>query len=208
MRALWILLAATLITSGCELTEECDPNTDPDCTTASPNPSESGTPTPTPTLPYLYVWVEDAGLDPSEAVMTGGVDIEGVSVTPQGGSETFADQIHECVFGPDDNSDATNCAQALGDPGAACDMETPDFVSLGGAGGYLIVSFTGIEIQAGDTITVTECGAARNAIGVDERYDVLVSTDSSISGSAVECVAGGAGVTSCTVPTLPDVPAS
>ncbi len=158
--------------------------------------------------PYRYVMIvdqEDPGT--SSASSTAGADIDAVELV-SGGSVSDATQIENCWFGDGDNSAATNCSDALGAPDNGCSPDAPDFVSLGGSGGILVVSFgPDTEIFAGDVIIIYECGRDQNPGATDEHYDVWVGVSSGLDEpDYVQCMADGTGIAQCTVPTLPQVP--
>ena len=153
--------------------------------------------------PYFYVLVEDQSTDPTGP--TAGADIFGLSLV-RGAAETFVTQVHEVEFGLGDTSAAMDVNVALGvpgDPSTACDPAAPGFVSLGGEGGALVVSFGTLEeVRSGDVIRVYACDRA-----VAEPYDVLVGTSTTVSSPEwFVCGTGLTGRADCTVPVLPVLP--
>lgn len=205
-----VLLAIALLSSGCELNETCDPNTDPGC---KPPVGDGGTDTDAKaikSLPYTFVYVADLTSDGRNGV--GGADIIGIELI-QGGSSFYASQVHSCEFGALDNSLAKNCNVAQGVPTQdpqSC--PTPpvagqaDFVSLGGTGGSLIVSFGLLKpIFTGDQIIVHAC----KRLTGDELYNVYVGPSAQPSDPQwVSVIASGEGTQQGVVPTLPAVPSN
>ena len=211
-----ILAAAALIlgmaVTGCEMTETCDPNTDPDCVVEDAGNTTTDTGTQVDQgqqgQSYHYVLIEDRTTD-ERPDQTGGADIAGVELV-KSGSSFFASQVHWCEFGNFDNSDAEDCNQALGAPASGqgeCNpsASVPDFVSLGGVGGQLIVSFGNLEeIVEGARIFVYECGRQQNPSAVDEPFDMRVGVATQPSDpNWLPCISNGTGIVDCTVPALP-----
>jgi hypothetical protein len=148
--------------AACEMTDSCDPATDPNCV-----PNETGTDAggdtaaDTPQFQtYHYILIED--LDNEASGPRPGADIDGVELL-HGGTRSYLAEIEESRNGgevaPGANADFNN---AIGQPEGQCvgrddsewDLET--FVSLGGEGGYLLAYFDDLApIENGDTITVT-----------------------------------------------------
>ncbi|MEO1272910.1 MAG: hypothetical protein AAFX99_32885 [Myxococcota bacterium] len=141
---------------------------------------------------YGFVLIEDLGpSDPGGDAP--GADIDAVSVTVDG-FESFANSIEDFSLGRT-NFDFT---QALGAPDSGCAAD--NFVSLGGQGGYLIVSF-GAVFGAGERITVYELGPTMcpNQPGwVDDAYAVSISA--SFGPEFVEIGTGGPGINTFRVP--------
>ena len=188
-----------------------DPVGDADATDDDADTTDAATDADGSTTPYRYIMVVDRETEPG-AGMTGGVDIVAVELIA-GGTSYFADQLHDCRFGDMDNSGANDCNNALGAPAGGigecqgAGPEDADYVSLGGQPGSLVVSVDGERtLQTGDEIQVYECGREQNPGALDENYDVLigVSTDPD-DPDWIQCIAAGTGITSCVVPTLPDL---
>ncbi|MBN1946549.1 MAG: hypothetical protein JW797_12820 [Bradymonadales bacterium] len=205
-KTIWLLTAALAITlySACELSE-----IDGAGDTGTDYSSDMGL-DQSQYQTYHYVLIQDME-DPevSEDTRTAGVDIYGVQLVKMGVTYN-ATQVHACAFGDGDNSRARDCNQVLGPPEGVCSATTsnPDYVSLGGLGGHIIVSFgSREEINTANEVRVYECGAAQNPTATAEYYDyfVGVSTDPQ-DANWVECVHGATGGSSCTVPVLPLVP--
>ena len=216
-KILGVVVLSTLVASygflGCELSESCDPATDDNCEVADTGTTDTGGNEDTgSTQTYHYVMVEDLE-DPgtSSPTHTAGVDIFGVQLI-EGGRTHNASQVHEVRFGTGDNSNATDANQVLGVPDDDCDpsADTPSYVSLGGDGGYLIVSFGSLEeIVEGDDIVVHECGRAQNPGATDEHYDFFVGVATGASDpNWVTVCTRSTGVQTCRVPSLPQVPAN
>ncbi|MDF1566360.1 MAG: hypothetical protein P1V51_25235 [Deltaproteobacteria bacterium] len=106
----------------------------------------------------------------------------------------YADQWGEVAFGPGQDG-------ACSDANAALGVEDGSAVCLGGEGGYLIVSFAGVDcIAEGDLIQTFELGTEA------EPYDLLVGpTASATDVNWVACASGASGPTQCTVPALPQL---
>lgn len=206
-------------TIGCELEESCDPATDPECEVSDAGDTGGGGQDTNEdtgggqfqTYNYVLI-VDEEDPDLSSPTSTAGVDIYGVQLVRSAGGATFnASQVHACNFGSGDNDRATDCNQALGAPDSTCSpsSNSPTYVSLGGNdGGELIVSFGNLEeIVQGDQVIVYECGTAENPGATQEDYDffVGVSTDPNAS-TWIECANDVTGTSTCTVPSLPQIP--
>ena len=190
----------------CDPDDACDPATDAAC-----QPADTGTPSDG-SLPYLYVEILDRAGEEEAASHTAGVDIVGVELV-RAGIGTFADVVHHCSFGAEDNSAATNCTRALQRPvdGQGTCAATPapdkaDYVSLGGVGGTLVVSFDTLRLRQGDALRVYECGREHRPGAPEELYDVRIGVSPDPDDpSWVPCITGGTGIIECTVPKLPVV---
>ena len=155
---------------------------------------------------YRYVMVQDMeNHDISSVTHTGGVDIYGLQLVA-GDRVLNASRIYDCSFGAGDNALARDCDQVLGEPEGWCSLDSnvPDFVSLGGEPGQVIVSFGDLEvIREGDEITVFECGLPEPDEG--EWYNVYLSTDPDMPFETwVPVCMWETGVASCEVPALPE----
>lgn len=94
---------------------------------------------------------------------------------------------------------------AIGPPNneqGQCTADDSYYVSLGGLGGSLVVSFANLEaIEPGDMIKVYECGD-----GVEDAYQIHVGVGTSVNDPQwIVCGQYGS-VAECTVPELPDIP--
>ena len=223
-----------LLTTGCELSDTCDPtftvctepvadfdgiedytlNTtedisesdDVDSSTADLSEEEDSGET---ALSYHYVMIEDLQTsDSPSAPMTAGVDIFGIQLEKDG-TLFNASRIHTCEFGDGDNSFARDCSKALGIPVPSCESPgtegaVADYVSLGGIGGRLIVSFGDFEeIAEGDLIRVYECGLNLDPETVVEFYTTSIGSSSDASSDSwISCLPEGTGETECPVPML------
>jgi len=164
------------------------------------------TPAPPSRLPYRSIKIVD--LDPngvSSPNGTAGVDIDAASVDKNG--LVYYATTSGLVLGTGAvgaaMQDATN---AEGAPQHGCDAAQPDFVSLGGAPGTLVLTFGTAEILEGNSITVYECGAEQTPGAPDEFYQIFVGTSEDPSDpNWVECSASAKGIGKCTVPNLPVV---
>lgn len=167
------------------------------------------TDTQTVTLPYLYVWINDKQSPfNTDTTMTEGVDIDAVELI-SGGQSLFAETVSLCQFAVGDNTDASDCNELLREPDG-CDLNADDteFVSLSRTGNVIVSFGSGVEIQAGDTITVHACDRTTdNPPRPEERYDAFVgvSPTDTTDLNWVPCIINGSGVASCTVPALPQV---
>lgn len=152
-------------------------------------------------LRYVMVWDHESP-ETSSPTATSGVDIDAIKLDT-GDESFFANEVVDCSFGPGDVGElAGDCGNALGPPEGGCDPEAPDFVSLGGNGGVLIVSFgDGVEISSGNQITVFECGQHQNAEATAEVYDAHVgaTTERSIR-NWTTCIDHGMATSTCIVP--------
>jgi hypothetical protein len=214
--AVFCVAMAGAYLSACQLSESCDPNTDPNCVVDGGTDAGADTTVDTSTdegggfQTYHYVLIQDLeNPNTSSPTHTAGVDIDAVGLTKNGAAEIYAAQVHECNFGPGDNAHATNCNLALGAPQNGCSPTgTPDYVSLGGDGGYIIVSFTNLaEIDTGNTLRVYECGSQQNPGATAEHFDASVGVATTLNDPHwVACITNGTGIAECTVPNLPQVP--
>lgn len=195
--------------AACEMSESCDPATDPNCEVV-----DAGTDQTTDTVSdqpqyqtYHYVLIQD--LDSSPRLPHPGADIDGVELS-KGGVSYYLARIEEGAYGtvpPEDGSPNDNFNNALGRPQGTCvgrddsQWDENTFVSLGGTGGYLIGSFTDlVAIETGNELTVHTCSDSasedwRGSVGV---ADTLSDPDWFI-------VMTGVGVSSVTIPNLPNV---
>ena len=143
---------------------------------------------------FRYALIEDMSSDRSGEAP--GVDIDAISVTVQG-VERYATTVEDFALGGGSYLDPT---EALGAPDSGCQPE--HLVSLGGEGGYLIVSFDEdhVRFDAGDLITVYEMGPTtcpNQPQWTDDAYRVSVSNDLELF---LEIGTGGAGVNTLVVP--------
>jgi hypothetical protein len=153
-----------------------------------------------PVLPLRYVRIDDLTTLDNDSNGTAGADIHAIELD-QGGRRTLAVQVDECTFGSLDNATANDCNDALNSSGASCNPATPEFVSLGGEGGSVVVSF-GVDISPSATIRVYECGTTASPTSTPEHYSVSVGTTADpTSEDWFVCLARGTDITSCTVPT-------
>lgn len=204
-----LALAALQLGAGCELEQgECDPTTDPNCVVPSGDGSTDSDGLPPKFAPYVYVLVQDLE-ERDRGGGRAGADIVAVELR-SGGASSYASQVHDCEFGGLDNSLAQNCNVVQGvplpDEQSCLSDPTPaqvDFVSLGGVGGSMVVSFGLLkEIQQGDQLVVYACDGV-----VSEHYNALVGTSSDPNDPNWRpCISNGTGISSCTVPVLPGVP--
>ncbi len=156
------LVSMGLMAPGCG--GPCNQKTDPDCV-------------------YRFVMIRDT-VPPAgfTGTQTEGVDIYGVQLFHTLlANPTDAQQVHDCQFGSGDNSAATDCEYVVATHESACsgDEGAADYVSLGGEGGYVIVSFGGEVMSTDDIIRVYECETGTNGDNIEETYEVWtgVSTD-------------------------------
>jgi hypothetical protein len=160
-------------------------------------------------LNFHYVMIEDLqNPDAPGSPLTTGVDIFGIQLEKDG-TLFNASRIHSCEFGDGDNSFAQGCSNALGIPVPTCESAgtegaIADYVSLGGIGGRLIVSFGDFEeIVEGNLIRVFECGTEQNPGELDEFYTTFIGASSdALSDSWTTCLLEGSGETECAVPVL------
>ncbi|MEO1270384.1 MAG: hypothetical protein AAFX99_20045, partial [Myxococcota bacterium] len=146
-----------------------------------------------PNTTFNFVLVED--MSPNSGGESPAADIDSISTTIQG-IETFATSVEDFSLGGGSNLD-TN--QALGAPDSGC--TATNFVSIGGVGGYLLVSF-GRSFSSGDAVTVYELGPTtcpNQTNWIDEDYRILISISSNLS-DFIEIGQGGAGVNTVVIP--------
>jgi hypothetical protein len=158
--------------------------------------------------PYQYVRIVDLGDADGSVEGTPGVDIDGIELV-RGGEVYFATRYEELAFGADPvDGLAANAGLAMGAPQGTCDPSSPDFVSLGGAGGALTVSFGDRQaFGPGDTVRVHECGDDSAESDVTERYEItLAPAVDSPAEEWVVCLVSGSGVSECKVPELGEEP--
>ena len=142
--------------------------------------------------PFLYVAVVSRSDDVEGA--NPGPDIDAISFS-HGGTATVAQTVEASAVGFDDGDDDLTrdrpgavLAKDVQEDDGSCNLDDwesagdPDYFSLGGAGGYVVVSFgNGVEIVDGDTIEVIELDQSYcNNISVarDDAYDVYVGLGS------------------------------
>lgn len=212
MAVVAVALFGLVLTTGCELSESCDPATDPNCEVA--DAGTDGTTTPDGSSQYqsyYYVLVRDLEDSEPNSYGTNGSEIDGIALF-HGGSANYADYVNAIGFGTGE-TDYTDQNQVLGAPEGGddriCDTDNPHFVSLGGTGGtggYVIVSFfTSVgdlqEIVNGDTVRIYECG------DTVEEYNAFVGVGTSVSDPNWHpCGGRMSGIGECTVSSLPQVP--
>jgi hypothetical protein len=198
--------------AGCELNEECDPATDPECRPADTGGDQADqggdvSPDVQQFQTYNYILIEDR--DRNASGDRPGADIDAVELR-SGGTSYYLSQIHESGFGGEQPSGSNrNFQNATGAPQGQCIGQSPanwdatTFVSLGGAGGYLIGSFQGTrEIATGDQITVHACSGPQS-----EDWDLSVGVARTLNDDHwVMIIDGGVSVVQVTVPNLPQVP--
>jgi len=160
-------------------------------------------------LGYYYVLVQDQAQSP--AGDHPGASIDAIELASNG-SSVFLAQLHETAYGTvPPTGDNANFNNTLGAPEGQCVGQLPaswdaqTFVSLGGAGGYLIGSFTGLApIETGDQLTVHVCSDAAS-----EAWDAYVGVGTTISDASwFQVINGGVATTTATIPALPMIPAS
>ncbi len=146
-------------------------------------------------LNYYFVRVNDlstnAGVNP-------GADIDAIQITKaKTGERAFVSRVEEYV--PVNDADISDVSilpdNILGAPTAfgtpfdpaeagsdkTCSLDDEHFVSLGGVGGYIIVSFGDAHVENGDAVTVYEIGNC-NGEGVSDPVEVQVSVSSNVDG--------------------------
>ncbi|MFT6628504.1 MAG: hypothetical protein ACJA1R_001766 [Flavobacteriales bacterium] len=158
-----------------------------------------------PATPYLYVAIVSnvpAGSAEGIETNTPGPDVDAIQLI-QGGVDNFAAVVEGSAQGETDADEGNNNADSSKVTGANdaipavdgsedCNLdEAADggtFFSMGGEGGFLIVSFAaGIEITTGDTLNVWELSDASCANVSTVRPDafsVYVSNTTDVSGVA------------------------
>ena len=183
---------------GCECTDSASDDTGTGTGTSTETETETGT---TPTG-YSFVMVEDTRNNPSGDYP--GADLDAISVTT-GGVEHFATAVEDSEINAAGNS-AIDTNNVLGAPEGKCENFTGDtFVSLGGAGNYIIVGFNDdtetVTFDSGDTIHVYEIGQAEcpGSNSDDDPYDVKVSVGTDV-GSFTQVGTGGVGSNIITIP--------
>ena len=133
-------------------------------------------------LVYAAVLIEDFSL-PEPGDEAPGVDIDAICID-RDGEELCAENAEDFdILGNDNNF--TDVRLALGPPDSGCEAE--NFVSLGGMGGYIVVSFGEMSIESGDEIVVFELGPSlcpEQSEWVDDEYDVSLSVSVTCNGDA------------------------
>lgn len=160
----------------------------------------------TPALKYYFVRINDqstnSGTNP-------GADIDAVSITKANtGERVYANRIED--YGPVNLQDISGVSviaeNILGEPTAfgipfdpanagsdlECSLDDENYVTLGGVGGYIIVSFGDAHIENGDTITVYEIGNC-NDQGVADPIEVQVSVSAGVDDVWVTVFSAAAG---------------
>jgi len=208
-----LFLAALTLGSGCELSESCDPDMDPDCVDADPDTRTPDTDTDSQGTDqyqsYYYVLVLDQEESGSNEYGTNGVEIDGVALL-HGGSSNYADTVEEIGFGSGE-TDFTDSNQVLGTPESSCDTEDGTFVSLGGSGGqtggYVIVSF--VDSTAGGPQAIVEGDGIQvfGCTGAFEKYSVFVGVDPHRDDPHWHlCGENLSGISQCQASNLPQIP--
>ncbi len=174
--------------------------------------------TPEP-LNYYFVRVNDLSTNVGN---NPGADIDAISLTKErSGERIYVTRVEE--YRPVNEADISGVSilpdNVLGAPTAfgtpfdpanagadkSCDLGDEHFVSLGGVGGYIIVSFGDAHIENGDTVTVYEIGNC-NGKGVSDPVEVQVSVSSNVDGNWVTVFSGVEGpVMSAVAKDLPEV---
>lgn len=190
-----------LDTGNPDVTEEVglDAQTEPDEDFSGPLP------------PYGYVMIVDR--TPRSVIAeegTAGADVYGVSwVLPDDGQTVYASLMRGCEFGDGDNSAAQDCEQITLTPRGACDPSAaePDFVSLGGEGGYVIAYFGDRrDFLEGHQIIVHECDQTVWPEGDADLIDVYLGvSDNPNDPRWVPCVMEAEGTVTCDIVDLPRV---
>lgn len=159
----------------------------------------TGTCVPVPETPYLYVAiVSRADGDQALDTNTPGPDVDAIQLI-KGGVDNFAATVEASGAGavgdPGNNNDdvsvvvGANDAIPTTDGSEDCDLsESADggtFWSMGGDGGYVIVSFaTGIEIETGDTLNVWELAddnCANVGTARPDAYEVYITATADVA---------------------------
>lgn len=157
-------------------------------------------------LEYYFVRVNDqstnAGVNP-------GADIDAITITKSTtGRRASVSRVEE--YRPVNTADISRVSMQpdniVGDPTAfgtpfdpeqvgpdkECSLDDEHFVSLGGVGGYIIVSFGADHVETGDTITVYEIGNC-NKQGASDPIEVQVSVSSAVDGEWITVFFGTEG---------------
>ncbi len=211
MAVVAVALFGLVLTTGCELSESCDPATDDNCEVSDAGDTASVPDTSSGFQSYYYVLVRDLEDSEPNSYGTNGSEIDGIALL-HGGSANYADRVEAFGTGTGETN-FTDQNQVLGAPeggdAGVCETSQGHFVSLGGTGGvggYVIVSFTTSvgdlqEIVNGDTVRVYECG------DTIENYNAFVGVGTSVSDPNWHpCGGTMTGVAECTVSSLPQVP--
>lgn len=195
-----LLLGTILAAGGCELSENCDPETDPDCVEMPPPVTGRDAKVGTTFQTYHYVLILD-----QESNETGGMELDAVALV-KGGSVHYADTFHECIQGEgiQNVKGSTDCNQALGPPGpdgGPCTSGGKSSVFLGGTGGSIVLSFSGKDsIADDDLVRVITCGGGPGKFGIYIGVEPKAS-----SPHWVACTKSATVSPECRVPTLPEV---
>lgn len=148
------------------------------------------------TAVYRYLMVVDRSpSDLGASNLFCGTDIDAVILghagTAMPATGALASAGGACLEGP------VRTGLATGSPQSTCEMGT--FASLGGEGGYLVLSFSQ-PIEPGDSIQVHECTVS----GIMDHYDLRVGTSTDPTAPSWVTIAEGlTDVTEVIVPALP-----
>lgn len=195
--------ASALALTGCELTDECDPDVEDcettDAGTGTTDTGGGGTDTGGGGDDgYRYILIFDLSDPSSYSAVHPGSDIDAVEVV-RNGQTIYAAGVADRLAHSDSPHRADDPSQILGPPGpggggGACDVdaEPEHWYSLGD--GQILLDM-GTTFQSGDEITIYECAGATS-----DSFTVLVGTEGRLEGTFVEVLAEGEGVVSITVP--------
>lgn len=171
-------------------------------------------------LRYFFLRINDRSTNTEG--QNPGADIDAVSIVKSGTEERFyATRVED--YKPNNEADISTVSiipdNILGPPTAFgtpfnpanagpdkdCSLSETHFVSLGGVGGYIIVSFGNEHVENGDIINVYEIGNC-NGEGQPDPIEVQVSVASHVDGNWITVFNAAAGpVMSVAVSKLPVV---
>jgi len=155
---------------------------------------------------YWTVLIEDYTPDTSHS--TPGADIEAVSLLgPDVAVKSWAETVEgsNIEMGDHDDNEQMDPSHVLG-PTQGCDTEVA--TSLGGVGGWLVVSFGAIPIVPGDTVVVYEvgdCELSEGGVARAEPFSVSVSVDATDYYGGDWVLLGQCAGGECSFP-VPDLP--
>jgi hypothetical protein len=131
-------------------------------------PDEGGEETGTDIV-YRFLLIED--LTQGVTGPYPGVDLDAVTLTKAEGGDFYVTGVDDAELADGATNEANNLSAIMGAPDDNCEANSERFVSLGGEGGYIVVSFgTDIEdvhFEEGDTLTIHEIGGT----ACDGQYD-------------------------------------
>ena len=219
------LVFSSVFALGCEVSESTTDATSTDDADANiigdtRNVDTAGLSDAPVALHYFFLRINDRSTNTDG--QNPGADIDAVSIFKSGTEErVYATRVEE--YKPINEADISTASiipdNILGPPTAFgtpfdpanagadkdCDLSDEHFVSLGGMGGYIILSFGTAHVENGDIINVYEIGNC-NGEGQTDPIEVQVSVASHVDGNWETVFSAAAGpVMSAAVSNLPVV---